>query len=133
VSAEELYGAALALADRAYAPYSGVRVGAVIEDADGRRHGGVNVECASYGLSLCAERSALARAVGEGAMRPARMAVARAGGEPIAPCGACRQALAEFGLGVAVVYRGPNGLVERRLDELLADAFLLPGAAGAPG
>jgi len=98
-----------------------------VETAAGARYAGANVEFASYGLTQCAERTALVRAVVEGQRAFARIAVARADGEPIAPCGACRQALAEFGLGLRVVYRAPEGLVERRLGDLLPDAFLLRG------
>jgi cytidine deaminase len=102
----------------------------VIEAGSGARHPGANVESASYGLSLCAERAALARAVADGEREFTRIAVARADGEPIAPCGACRQVLAEFGLDLAVVYLSPAGLVERRLGDLLPDAFLLEEAGG---
>jgi cytidine deaminase len=105
-------------------------VGAVIEDPDGARHPGANVEFASYGLALCAERAALARAVFAGGRTFARIAVARADGEPIAPCGACRQALADFGLDLAVVYLAPEGLVERRLADLLPAAFELEPGTG---
>jgi cytidine deaminase len=96
----------------------------VAEGADGGLHDGVNVESSSYGVSLCAERAALARAVTEGD-RPVRVAVARADGAPIAPCGACRQALAEFGLGLRVVYLTSAGPAERPVGELLPDAFLM--------
>jgi cytidine deaminase len=127
-SAEALHAEAAAAAARAYSPYSGLRVGAVLEGADGRRHAGANVEFASYGLTVCAERTALLRAVTEGERAFRRIGIAAVrDGEivPAAPCGACRQALAEFGLDLAVVYLGAEGLVERPLRELLADAFLL--------
>ena len=129
-SAEELYAAALEATSRAYAPYSGLRVGAVLESSAGAHHPGANVEFASYGITICAERTALVRAVTEGEREFRRIAVAAvrdAGPEGIviSPCGACRQALAEFGTGLIVVYRGPEGLVERPLRELLADAFLM--------
>jgi cytidine deaminase len=126
MTAADLHGLAREAAARAHAPYSGLRVGAVVEDEHGRRHPGVNVESASYGLTICAERAALARAVGEGARRVARIAVAREDDLPISPCGACRQALADFGLDAVVVYRGAGGLVEARLADLLPDAFALP-------
>lgn len=117
---------ARAVAARAHAPYSGVRVGAVLVDADGREHPGVNVESASYGVTICAERSALARAVTDGAGELRRLAVARADGAPISPCGACRQALAELGGALVVTYLAPDGLRERSLAELLPDPFLDP-------
>ena len=124
LSPEALLERARAVAARAHAPHSGLRVGAVAEGARGGLHDGVNVESSSYGVSLCAERAALARAVTEDD-RPVRVAVARADGAPIAPCGACRQALAEFGLGLRVVYLTPSGPAERTVGELLPDAFLM--------
>ena len=92
-----LVAAARAAAARAYAPYSRYRVGAALLAADGSVFSGCNVENASYGLTNCAERTALFKAVSEG--RRAFRAIAIAGGtarSPALPCGACRQALAEF-------------------------------------
>lgn len=123
----ELYRAARAAAARAYAPYSGLRVGAAIEAAGGAVHLGVNVESASYGLSICAERAALACAVTAGDLRLLRVAVACEDGRPITPCGACRQSLAEFGRDLVVVERREGAILERRLVDLLPDAFTLPG------
>jgi cytidine deaminase len=114
------------VAARAHAPYSGVHVGAVLVDADGREHTGVNVESASYGVTICAERAALARAVADGAGPLRRLAVARGDGRPISPCGACRQALAELGGELVVIYLTPDGPRERPLAELLPDPFLDP-------
>jgi cytidine deaminase len=125
MTAAELLERARAVAGRAHAPYSGIRVGAVAEDAGGGLHEGVNVESASYGLTLCAERAAMARAVAEGAGRVVRVAVARADGVPIAPCGACRQVIAELGSDAIVVHEGAGGPVERPLHELLPDPFAL--------
>lgn len=121
----DLLAAAVGAAGNAHAPYSGIRVGAVLEYPDGRTFPGVNVESASYGLSICAERSALARAVTDGATGPVRVAVARADGAPILPCGACRQLLSEAAPGMSVVHAGPDGPRERPLVELLPDPFLL--------
>jgi cytidine deaminase len=101
----------------------------VLEAASGARYTGANVEFASYGLTVCAERTALLCAVVDGERRFARLAVAasRDGGPlPATPCGACRQALAEFGVGLRVVYRGADGLEERTLGELLPGGFTLP-------
>jgi cytidine deaminase len=130
MSAARLYAEALTATGRAYSPYSGLRVGAVLEGASGAHHPGANVEFASYGITICAERTALVRAVTEGEREFRRIAVAAVRGDDeegivISPCGACRQALAEFGTGLSVIYRGPEGLVQRPLSELLADAFLL--------
>jgi cytidine deaminase len=123
----ELYERAVAATARAHPPYSGLHVGAVLESADGALFEGGNVEFGSYGLTICAERVALVKAVSEGHRAFRRIGVARSDRLPISPCGACRQALADFGLDIAVVYQGPDGLVERPLGELLADAFLLDG------
>lgn len=126
MSPAELYAAARAAAERAHAPYSGLRVGAVLEAASGAVYPGVNVENASYRLATCAEQAALARAVTDGERAFARIAVARADGAPIVPCGACRQTLAEFGAGLVVVMDEGAGVVERPLSELLPDPFALP-------
>jgi len=123
----ELHRLAAEATARAHAPHSGFRVGAVLEAEGGARYEGANVEFGSYGLTICAERVALVKAVTEGERRFRRLAVAESGGGPVAPCGACRQALADFGLDLVVIYPGPDGLVQRPLAELLADAFLLPG------
>jgi cytidine deaminase len=107
----------------AYAPYSEFRVGAAIEAADGRVFVGCNVESASYGLTICAERMALGAAVAAGARSLRRLAVTTEVDPPAAPCGACRQLLAEFGLNLEVIAAGPK--TERRwaLAALLPDAF----------
>ena len=107
-------------AEAAYAPYSGFFVGAAVLASDGRVFHGANVENASYGLTLCAERSALARAVAEG-VRPGDV-VAVAATAP--PCGACRQWLAEFRAG-RVVYEAAGELHVRTPAELLPDTFEL--------
>jgi cytidine deaminase len=125
LSAAELLERAREAAGRAHAPHSGIRVGAVLEAADGALVHGVNVESASYGLTLCAERAALARAVADGAGPLARLAVARADGEPIVPCGACRQVLVELAPGLVLVQEGAGGPRERPLAELLPEPFLL--------
>ncbi|MCK4671566.1 MAG: cytidine deaminase [Candidatus Aegiribacteria sp.] len=78
-----------------YCPYSEFHVAAVIEDTNGKLHFGVNVENASYGLTMCAERSALFKAVSEGIRTFRRILIYSPDGEPL-PCGACRQVLAEF-------------------------------------
>jgi cytidine deaminase len=117
----ELLAAAVAAAARAYAPYSQFHVGAAVRARDGRVFEGVNVENASYPLGICAERSALARAVGEG-VRPGDL-------EAIAitasPCGGCRQWMVEFNLD-SVVYRRADGeVVAATPGELLPDTFEL--------
>jgi cytidine deaminase len=107
----------------AWAPYSEFKVGAAIEADDGRVFTGCNVESASYGLTICAERMALGAAVVAGARRLKRVMVTTEVDPPAAPCGACRQLLAEFGLDLEVIAMGPA--TERRwtLAALLPDAF----------
>jgi cytidine deaminase len=104
----------------AWAPYSNFHVGAAIEAADGAVYVGCNVESASYGLTICAERMALGAAV---ARKLKRVVVTTEVDPPAAPCGACRQLLAEFGLDLEVLAVGPS--TERRwtLRALLPDAF----------
>ncbi len=92
-----LIGAARKVRAHAHAPYSKFRVGAAVMDARGRIHVGCNVENASYGLTVCAERNAVAAAVAAGATRIEAVAVVTDGKTPAYPCGACRQVLAEFG------------------------------------
>ena len=125
MTADAFYAVALAATARAYPPYSGLHVGAVLEAVDGTLIEGANIEFGSYGLTICAERTALAKAVTDGHRSFRRAGVARADGLPISPCGMCRQSLAEFGLDMMVVYRSPGGIVECPLHELLPDAFIL--------
>jgi homotetrameric cytidine deaminase len=100
---------ARAAAVQAYAPYSGLRVGAALATAAGATFTGVNVENASYPVGLCAERAALAAAVTAGERQFAMLAVATDSDAPILPCGACLQALAEFGeLDVVVTAPAPD-------------------------
>ncbi len=92
-----LYQEARTVAERAYAPYSGFRVGAVVVGASGRSHHGVNVENAAYPAGLCAERAALAAMVAFGEREARWLAVAAADGSDCLPCGLCLQAASEFG------------------------------------
>jgi len=125
-SPAQLLARAREIAGRAHAPYSGIKVGAVAVGLSGSTDEGVTVESAAPGMSLCAERAAVARAIVDGDGPIVRIALARHDGEPIAPCGGCRQVLAEAGADVVVVLQGPHGPVERQLRELLPDPFLLP-------
>lgn len=107
----------------AWAPYSNFHVGAAIEAADGKIYVGCNVESASYGLTICAERMALGAAVVGGARKLKRVVVTTEVDPPAAPCGACRQLLAELGLDVEVIAVGPSSERRWKLADLLPDAF----------
>lgn len=110
---------------RAYAPYSRFCVGAVVVAEDDRVFAGCNTENASYGLSLCAERSAMAAAIAAGARRLRACVIVADGPTPCLPCGACRQWLTEFGdENLEVVSGMVNGALRRaRLGQLLPEAF----------
>jgi cytidine deaminase len=121
---DELLAAARAARQSAYAPYSRFAVGAAIVAEDGRTFTGANIENASYGLSMCAERTAAFHAAAEGVRRFAAVAVVASNDEPTWPCGACRQVLWEFGPEMVVVSEGLGGRSEeRRLADLLPSAF----------
>lgn len=108
---------------RAYAPYSKFRVGAALEATDGTVFVGCNVENASYGLTICAERAAVFAAVSAGVKRFRRAVVVSDVDPPAAPCGACRQVLAEFGLDLPIEGVGSKQTVIWRLSDLLPVAF----------
>jgi cytidine deaminase len=107
----------------AYAPYSSFRVGAALESADGRVFVGCNVENASYGLTICAERAAVCAALVAGIRKFRRAVVISDVDPPAAPCGACRQVLAEFGLDLPITGVGPTQTVDWTLADLLPVAF----------
>lgn len=114
--------AARAARERAYAPYSSFKVGAAALGDDGRVYVGVNVENASYGLSLCAERGAVAAAVAGGAREIIALAIAA--DRPVAPCGACRQVIAELGPEATVIWEdGAGGYVAKKVGKLLPERF----------
>lgn len=119
----ELVRRARAVQPHAYCPYSKFRVGAALEAGDGTVYVGTNVESASYGLTICAERMALGAGVAAGAKAFRRIVVATDADPPASPCGACRQLLAEFGLDLEVIAVGPKGERRWTLRELLPDAF----------
>lgn len=110
----------------AYAPYSGFHVGAALLTRGGRIVHGSNVENASFGLSVCAERTALWKAVTEGEREFVAIAVTAGPGTPASPCGACRQVLHEFAPDLRVYWRGPGGrIVGKTIERLLAAPFSL--------
>ncbi len=129
VDLKKLLAAAAAARARAYAPYSRFAVGAAALGNDGRIYAGVNVENASYGLSLCAERAAVAAAVAGGASEI--LAVAVIADRPVPPCGACLQVIAEFGSAATVVWGGGTGNYNvAEVGELLTKPFRLDRCDG---
>src|SRR5438270_10754807 len=122
---KELIEAARAVRANAHAPYSRYQVGAAVRAASGKIYVGANVENASYGLALCAERSAVAAAISAGEKRISAVAVVTATSPPAAPCGMCRQVLAEFGaddLAIALV-NDAGERADTTLGALLPHAF----------
>ena len=118
-----LIEAARAAQDNAHAPYSGYPVGAALETEDGQVFIGANIENASFGVTNCAERVALGAAVAQGVRVFSRLVIVTRSEPPAAPCGACRQALAEFGLDLKVESVGLETTKQWTLGELLPDAF----------
>jgi cytidine deaminase len=116
----ELITEAITASKRAYAPYSKFAVGAVLVAKDGRRFAGCNVENLSYGLTICAERSAVFAAVVAGCREFGHIVIAADTAEPVSPCGACRQVLAEFAPDLKVTSANFHGKTAVwRLSELL--------------
>jgi cytidine deaminase len=120
----ELLAAALAARQHAHAPYSHFAVGAALEDIHGHVHTGCNVENATYGLTLCAERVAVFKAMSEGVREFRRIAVAADTETLTPPCGACRQILWEFCGDIEVMLVNPGGKTETlRMKDLFPRAF----------
>ena len=124
---EDLIKVAALQRQRAHAPYSKYKVGAAIRTKRNKIHAGANVENASYGLTICAERNAVFRAVADGARAIVAVAIYTPTSTPAMPCGACRQVIAEFGRDAVVrsVCDGPAH-AQHTLAELLPAAFTLP-------
>ncbi|HET7842288.1 MAG TPA: cytidine deaminase [Terriglobia bacterium] len=121
---DELVQAALHARENAFAPYSNFKVGAALATEDGKIYSGCNVENASYGLTVCAERVALWKAISEGERKFARIVVTSATERPAAPCGACRQLLWEFCGDIEVILANPQGYREsHRLASLFPRPF----------
>ena len=118
---DSLRHAALTVRSQAYAPYSKFQVGAAVLTADGEVFAGCNVENASYGLTICAERVAVGTAVAAGHKQIVAVAVASSGGH--SPCGACRQVLSEFGPAMEVILIDADDPTKMRTTTL---ATLLP-------
>ncbi len=121
VSDDELIAAAWAARENAYAPYSNFQVGAALLTTNGRVFLGCNVENISYGLTNCAERVAIGAAIAAGARSFEKVVVVADTAQPISPCGACRQVLAEFGV-KSVILANRTQKVTFSLEELLPRA-----------
>ncbi len=120
---EQLTKVASEARERAYAPYSNFKVGAALLARSGKVYSGCNVENASLGLTICAERAALATAIAGGDNEFVSVAVVTTFKSPLFPCGACRQVLAEFGLDMQVIASTTDGQTDTRtLADLLPEA-----------
>jgi cytidine deaminase len=120
----DLIAAAAAVRMQAFAPYSRFKVGSAVRGASGRIHTGCNVESASFGLTCCAERVAVFKAVSEGEREIVAVAVVTDVSPPAAPCGACRQVLYEFGADMAVIRANLTGeRIDAVMRDLLPDGF----------
>lgn len=109
---------------RAYVPYSGFQVGAALLTKNGKIYEGCNIENASYGLSNCAERTAIFKAISEGETEIEAIAVVAESGQPVPPCGACRQVISEFNPKMRVILGNmKDDVAEYTIDELLPGAF----------
>src|SRR5579863_6357944 len=124
MTGEELAKEALAARVNAHAPYSSFRVGAALETAGGRVYRGCNVENATYGLTVCAERVALWKALSEGERTFTHIAVVTSSDPPASPCGACRQLLWEYCGDIEVILVNPQGFRKTlRLSEIFPRPF----------
>lgn len=130
-AAEELVAAAAVARERAYAPYSGFAVGAALLTGSGAVVAGVNIENAAYPITICAERAAVAAAFSAGERDLVALAVIADTPEPVAPCGMCRQVLAELGPALEVVLANTaGGRLRTTPAELLPGAFSPADLAG---
>ncbi len=125
---DRLLQLARAAQQQAHAPYSKFNVGAAVLLDNGEIFTGCNVENASYGLTNCAERTAIFSAVaklGGPNVKIVAVAVVNSQDAPCSPCGACRQVIAEFGRNAVIWYQGKSGIVESTMERLLPDSFSL--------
>lgn len=108
---------------QAYAPYSKFHVGAALLTKSGKLYLGCNIENASYGGCICAERVAFVKAISEGELSFDAIAVVGSNGDFTYPCGICRQFMSEFGLGLRIIVEQENNIQEYNLNDLLPKAF----------
>ncbi|HWR42664.1 cytidine deaminase [Sporomusa sp.] len=120
---EELVNAAVKAREQAYVPYSKFKVGAAVQGKSGRIYTGCNIENASYGLSNCAERTAVFKAVSEGEVGLTAIAVVADTPEPVSPCGACRQVMAEFNIDQIILVNLKGQQKTFTMAELLPFSF----------
>ncbi len=120
---DRLVQAATEAQANAYAPYSGFKVGAALQDTEGRIFVGANVENASFGLTNCAERVALGAGIAAGARKFDRLVVVSEATPPSAPCGACRQVLSEMAADLVIEAVGPSGSRRWMMGDLMPDPF----------
>lgn len=121
---QELIAAAIQARTKAYAPYSQYQVGAALLGKSGKIYTGCNVENASFGATVCAERCAAVKAVSEGETDFEALAVVVGGPKPASPCGICRQFLAEFGTDLRLLLANLDGqIIETTLQHYLPEAF----------
>ncbi len=121
-----LIDAARKARENAYSPYSGVKIGAAVLTSDGSVYTGANIENASYGLSCCAERTAMFKAVSGGAGKILAIAVVGKSEQFTRPCGACRQVMVEFNPAMTVMMRGVDGFAEDAVAESLLPTHFNP-------
>lgn len=122
----QLIKAANKALEKAYAPYSRFLVGAAVLTNAGKIFAGCNIENASYGLSVCAERNAIANAIieeGGGTMKIRAIAVTNSQNAPCSPCGSCRQVIWEFGQQAQIIFQGSEGWRHSNITELLPEGF----------
>ncbi len=125
IMAQQLIKAAQKVREKAYAPYSGFKVGAALLGKSGRIYTGCNVENASYGATICAERCAVAQAIAAGENSFIALAVVIDAKSPGPPCGICRQFLSEFGTGIRLILANISGdVIETTLDQYFPAPFL---------